>query len=491
MSSDPKDMSLEQIMKALRQEAGNCSGQEFSLLNEEPAEQQTVTPQPVAQSAQTIQDFLVLPCSRLVEQGYQFFLNRPADPLGRDKYIHDIQNGRLHPVDFLVRLRLSREGRSRSTKLPGLFPLCLFLNLGKIPILGWVSRLLISPFILPSALNILFRAPVSAANYIAEIDNRQTEATREYSTRLEEQNNLIQNQQQQLEEQKIKLEQNISQFQDLLSRQEKNVLSRIKSDQDQNELQLQSLRRQLLENQRQLQTMQAGKTDSKPAHNPPEIEPQVPDLDLFYVDFEDQFRGTKEQIRQSLKPYLPFVSISERPYILDLGCGRGEWLQLLAEQGLPAAGVDNNKVMVREGKQAGLDIFLKDAFQFLRSQPEKKASAITSFHLIEHLSFTAQIMFLDEIQRVLAPGGVMILETPNPRNILVGSGDFYRDPTHRNPVFPDSLAFMARQRGFVRGNIFWKEGQKLVPSAESRFDTLQDYVNVSRDYAYIGYTPCV
>jgi O-antigen chain-terminating methyltransferase len=86
---------------------------------------------------------------------------------------------------------------------------------------------------------------------------------------------------------------------------------------------------------------------------------------------------------------------------------------------------------------------------------------------------------------------VLILETPNPRNILVGSGDFYRDPTHNNPVFPDSLAFMARQRGFARGNIFWKESAALIPAKESTFDTLTDYVNVGRDYAYIGYVPCV
>jgi O-antigen chain-terminating methyltransferase len=284
---------------------------------------------------------------------------------------------------------------------------------------------------------------------------------------IQDQQVQIQDQQVQIQEQQVQIQEQQVQIQE-------------------QQVQIQALRRQCLENERGI----APSSSPQPVPAGACVEVGAVNLDVFYTEFEDCFRGPREQIKQDLACYLPFVRDAKDPSVLDLGCGRGEWLELLAEQGIPALGVDANGVMVREGRQAGYHVELADVFEFLRHQKEKTFSAVTSFHLIEHLPFTAQIVFLDEIYRVLAPGGVLILETPNPRNILVGSGDFYRDPTHKNPVFPDSLAFMARQRGFARGNVFWKESAALLPAKESTFDTLEDYLNVGRDYAYIGYVPC-
>ncbi len=220
-------------------------------------------------------------------------------------------------------------------------------------------------------------------------------------------------------------------------------------------------------------------------------------LDPLYAAFQDRFRGPAETIRESLEIYLPLIREAgagepHRP-ILDLGCGRGEWLTLLAESGLQASGVDTNRLMIQECSEQGLTVVEADVFGYLKTLSAQSLGAVTAFHLIEHLEFEAQIELLDEILRVLTPGGIVILETPNARNLLVSGGDFYRDPTHRNPVHPDTLALLARCRGFARPTAYFlvEDGgdRRLQPAEERRFERLMDYVKVSRDFVLVGYRP--
>lgn len=218
-------------------------------------------------------------------------------------------------------------------------------------------------------------------------------------------------------------------------------------------------------------------------------------LDPLYAAFEDQFRGKPEDIRESLKIYLPLIREAgagqgERP-VLDLGCGRGEWLALLADSGLQAKGVDLNRLLVQEGSERGLSVAEADIFAYLKGIPEESLGAVTAFHLIEHIGFDALIALLDEILRVLKPGGIAILETPNARHLLVSGGDFYRDPTHRNPIHPDTLVLLARSRGLSGVGAYFlmeeKDGRRMQPAKEYHFEKLMDYVRVSRDFALVGY----
>ncbi len=176
-------------------------------------------------------------------------------------------------------------------------------------------------------------------------------------------------------------------------------------------------------------------------------------MDAFYVEFEDQFRGSSEQIQNRLSWYLPFVSnvLGELPKgeILDVGCGRGEWLQLMKENNFTARGIDMNSTMVAECIGQDLSVTQADALQYLRGIPDGTLSGITAFHVVEHLSMNDLLAFIDEVARTLVPGGFLILETPNPENLLVGSHYFYLDPTHLNPIPPLLLQFYVNSADFT------------------------------------------
>lgn len=163
---------------------------------------------------------------------------------------------------------------------------------------------------------------------------------------------------------------------------------------------------------------------------------------------EAAFRGPEDALASQLAAdYLPALQQArERAgdgVCLDLGCGRGTWLSLLAREGYSARGVDTNAAAIAQAQEAGLDVTCGDALAWLQSQPEGQALAITAFHLMEHLPFALRLALVQECARVLRPGGLLIMETPNPENLWVATHTFHHDPTHSQPLTPDSLAFLA------------------------------------------------
>jgi O-antigen chain-terminating methyltransferase len=216
-------------------------------------------------------------------------------------------------------------------------------------------------------------------------------------------------------------------------------------------------------------------------------------LDSFYVAFEDRFRGTRADIKSRQAVYLPLLHEAhagtvERP-VIDVGCGRGEWLELLRENSLTGRGIDLNRTMVELcTREFGLNCEEGDAVEILRNLPAGSAGAVTGFHIIEHLPFKQFIALLDESLRVLAAGGVIVFETPNPANLLVGSRFFYLDPTHRNPMPAEMTAMAAEARGFVNVEIrelhpypatFEAEDKVLARQLERFFFGPQDYALVA------------
>ncbi|MEH2089705.1 class I SAM-dependent methyltransferase, partial [Nostoc sp.] len=175
-------------------------------------------------------------------------------------------------------------------------------------------------------------------------------------------------------------------------------------------------------------------------------------LDAFYFAFEEQFRGSREEIVNRLKVYLPLIAEAkvgtpEYP-ILDVGCGRGEWLELLQDSGYTAKGIDINRVMLDHCINRGLEVIESDVIAYLQSLPDASLSVVTGFHILEHLPFKILIKLVDETVRVLNSGGLAIFESPNPENLVVGACNFYSDPTHLNPLFPPTIKFVLEQRGF-------------------------------------------
>ncbi len=176
--------------------------------------------------------------------------------------------------------------------------------------------------------------------------------------------------------------------------------------------------------------------------------------DALYAAFEEIYRGSFEEVQARCKPYLddlpPAAEVPPGALVCDLGSGRGEWLALLGAAGVAAYGVEANEVVARRAAESlGVDVRTGDALEHLRGVPERSLAAVTALHLVEHLEVEALITLLDLALRALAPGGRLIVETPNPANLTVGATTFHLDPTHRRPLPAPLLEFLVRARGFA------------------------------------------
>ena len=176
-------------------------------------------------------------------------------------------------------------------------------------------------------------------------------------------------------------------------------------------------------------------------------------LDDFYVALEQRYRGSMEDIAARQAVYLTELeTMAQDPAIvgpvLDLGCGRGEWLELLTERKIAASGIDTNAGQLAEARAKGLAVVEGDGLAFMASQPESHYMAVTAFHLVEHIPFDVLAAWFVEIRRILKPGGQLIIETPNPENLIVGAFTFHMDPTHQRPLPSGLLDVLAETVGF-------------------------------------------
>jgi 2-polyprenyl-3-methyl-5-hydroxy-6-metoxy-1,4-benzoquinol methylase len=189
--------------------------------------------------------------------------------------------------------------------------------------------------------------------------------------------------------------------------------------------------------------------------------------DEVYLAFENSFRGSREDVLKRLPVYLEYLpSSSKKPDILDLGCGRGEWLEFLVQQKYHPKGVDSNRTMVQVCEDRGLEASHVDVLNHLRTLGDKTMDVLTSFHLIEHLSLNVLLALFGEAFRVVREGGMIMFETPNPENLSVGSFTFHFDPTHRKPIPPALAIFYAENFGFRKATVL-RHPPRQVSSAEN------------------------
>lgn len=215
--------------------------------------------------------------------------------------------------------------------------------------------------------------------------------------------------------------------------------------------------------------------------------------DIFYTNFEDKFRGTESEIMSRLEEdYSKLFEESSLDFkkspVLDIGSGRGEFLQLMKKLNISAEGIDINTDMVERTKKKGIKVIQGNAIDHIISSKPRTFGAITGFHLVEHIPFSQLLQLFTACHTALVKDGFVLFETPNPENMTVGSYSFYLDPSHLNPIPPVLLAFALESCGFKKTEII-----RLHPDHESDKSNSELPSDVltklygPRDYAVIAY----
>nr|WP_298410268.1 class I SAM-dependent methyltransferase [uncultured Halomonas sp.] len=443
---------------------------------------------------------LVTPLSNdpaFLQRSYRLLLGRDVDPVGLQSYLTELPRcGRLYVLGDLLRASECRQHlNNKGIVIPHQRLLRLPVRIVERP--GIMSKLIRPPVRLVYRLvGVLMRPRWREQERLARLEAEQARRNnilqdvlielendlRRHDSELErdradakDQNARLQTQEEQLEAQQEQMQSDFKQTGQRINELERH----------------QPALWSALQHQRRAVERLVTDPAQLPA-TPKQAEALSQDLiDAYYLAFEDACRGSEAQIAAHLRQYQPQIDAARQAgkKTLDVGCGRGEWLKLLANEGFEARGVDLNVAMVDHCHTLGFDVVHDDAIAELRRQPDDSHALISAFHIAEHLPFDVLYALVDEAQRVLAPGGVLIMETPNPENILVGSHTFYHDPTHLNPLTPTAMSFLLTYHGFAevevrRFNPYPEEAK--VPGNDPLTERVNGHLCGPQDFAVVG-----
>lgn len=222
-----------------------------------------------------------------------------------------------------------------------------------------------------------------------------------------------------------------------------------------------------------------------------------PYRELDYPNFQDQFRGARDLIKARQEIYIPYFE-NRKGYVLDIGCGRGEFLQLLKEKGITAKGVDIYPEYVVDGKANGLDVQQGNGIEYLE-RAEQEFGGIFLGQVIEHISFEELMHICKLAYQKLEQGACLIMETPNPASLSTFTSSFYVDPTHNKPIHPLTLEYILREVGFTDVQTLYTacsrpeqlpliegEGIKNLEEINKAIGRVSNMLYGSQDYAVIA-----
>lgn len=486
-----------------------------------------------------LDDFLRYHDEDFVRNVYRGLLRREPDVAGFTDYLDALRSARLSKTEIIGRIRYSPEGRAAGVRVRGLQVPFALRSLRQVPVLGQLAGIVQYLFRLPNIVRnherleaVLFhrdlelrrrfnasqdilerqlgRFPETAvqreelSNHLAAVDRAlESKADGVGLTRLT--NHLLGVAQRKADSAQLLalselVERNLAEIaarlQLLADGKADNVrlaglsdhlLGIVERKADRAQLETMSGRVQsdMIEFGARVQALAASKVDK----------PNLPDA--LYMGFEDRFRGKRDDIIQRVSVYLPLLrqcdAGSRLAPVLDIGCGRGEWLEVLGGSGLVARGVDLNPLMIAECRARGFDVVQGDGIEHLRQMAPGSLGALSAIHVIEHIGFNDLVVLLDEARRVLRPGGLLVLETPNPENLVVGACSFYYDPSHRQPLPPEPMRHVAEARGFTGVEILRLHPAVPPDKAQSGSDPWSARIDAllygPQDYAIIARNP--
>lgn len=265
---------------------------------------------------------------------------------------------------------------------------------------------------------------------------------------------------------------------------------------------------------REIERLNAGgaSTSALPAQPAPPALPAQADA-FKYVGFEDRFRGSEDEIRRRLADYVPYFKGASD--VLDVGCGRGEFLDLLKQAGVTARGLDINPEMVEVCRARGLDASAGDALAYLNSLADESLGGLLAIQVVEHLEPSYLQRFLQAAFYKLRPGATLLLETINPACWVAFFESYIRDLTHVRPIHPETLQYLLHASGFSTVDVVYRAPiaeearlQKVTPSVERfgdqnsadrlaelvtafnrNMDRLNSHMFTNQDYAAVAKRP--
>src|SRR6185369_9132681 len=378
-----------------------------------------------------LNDILAFHDEAFISNAYKAILKREPDDAGMAHFLKNLRNGRYSKLDVLYSLKFSPEGQNANVPIEGLGKLSVLRKAYRVPVVGYLLRLVVAIARLP-VLIVNFRRLEShtmgqlervAAHINDAVAHLSNENRRQYETLHKELSDLkgtVRLQMNSLMREQEKLVESLNTLQADLSSQvnETNRRATEQADvQERHAAELQATRVQLekqiddLIERLQKSRMYIAQQESRLSRlldgtALPAVSTQPSQgeedhlLDSLYFSLEDVLRGTPEQIKEEVKVYLPVLQKAGIDSdILDVGCGRGEWLQVLRENGFGARGIDTNRILVQQCKELDLDVEEHEALSYLRSLPDAGLNVVTAFHFAEHLPLETLVRFLDESAR--------------------------------------------------------------------------------------------
>jgi len=426
-------------------------------------------------------DFEHLDELAFLHAAYRVVLGRDIDESGLAHYLPALRAGHTSQPDILRSLRASPEGQARGIEITGLQRRQSVQRLEGLPVLGDLLARLRRYRGLPHENHRLQKR-------LAATDRRQRDIVTGVNGALSTVRRSLQ-----------KLEQRVNEAEQGAAAaghraEAAHALTQTMLDARDTALsELHATRRQLVEQGNQLTRLIDSARQSMPLPSPQQAAPlqaiEDASFDTLYLAFENRFRGSTSVVTERLRRYLDLFRQSEPVaaggVVLDIGCGRGEWLALLDDANIAARGIDLNGAMAAQAQARGLDVQVGDAIAHLRGLPDGSLAAVTGFHIVEHLAFRDLVGLFDAAYGALAPDGFVLFETPNPENIVVGACTFHYDPTHTKPLPPDFLRFIAETRGFSDVRIIRHDEDCRLDQPESGFEPveLNDWFRQPADYA--------